>query len=271
MVVGNEARTYLPGRAKSTRAEEYPLKSLFRRKPRPSAPAGERIYAIGDVHGRADLLDALLDRIEEDSAARGESADVIVLLLGDLVDRGPESARAVETARSWSRGFAKLEALLGNHEATMLTVLRGHDDWLDSWLAFGGRQTLVSYGVPSGLLSIGTSDEIIAAAQHVVPEAHLAWFERLPHQLRHGDYLFVHAGIRPGVDFDAQQPRDMLWIREEFLNSTADHGAVVVHGHSIAPEIEDKPNRIGIDTGAFMTDRLSAVGLEGEARWFLQT
>lgn len=213
----------------------------------------------------------MLDRIEADSKARGNGVEVTVLLLGDLVDRGPESARAVETARSWDRGFARREALLGNHEATMLTVLRGHDDWLDSWLAFGGRQTLVSYGVPPGLLSIGTSDEIVAAARHVVPEAHLAWFESLPYQIRHGDYLFVHAGIRPGVGFEAQQPRDMLWIREEFLDSAADHGAVVVHGHSISRDIEDKANRIGIDTGAFMTDVLTAVGLEGEQRWYLQT
>lgn len=266
-------RTYWRALAKSSRIRGNPLKSFFRRAPKPALPAGERIYAIGDIHGRVDLFEALLDMIEADSAVRGP-ARVGIVLLGDLVDRGPDSARVVERALGLGSRFESVEALIGNHEATMLSVLRGHPDWLDDWLAFGGWQTLLSYGVSSALLAIGAhadAAEIIAAAQRAVPEAHLAWLESLPYQCRHGDYLFAHAGIRPGIAFEAQQPRDLLWIREEFLDSRVDHGAVVVHGHSISADVEERPNRIGIDTGAFNTGMLTALGLEGEERWYLKT
>lgn len=256
--------------ASQAASKDNPLKSLFRRTPRASLPPGERIYAIGDIHGRADLFDKLLNAIAADSAARGP-AKAGLILLGDLVDRGPDSAGVVETALRLGAPFDSVEALRGNHEATMIGVLRGHIELLDDWLTFGGRQTLLSYGVPPQVLAAESGDEIVAAAQRAVPERHFAWLESLPFQLRHGDYLFVHAGIRPGIGFEAQEARDMLWIREEFLDSAADHGAVVVHGHSISPEVEERPNRIGIDTGAFASGILTAIGLEGEERWYLRT
>lgn len=257
----------LPSQAAS---KDNPLKFPFRRAAKPSVLAGERIYAIGDIHGRADLFEKLLNMIEKDSASRGR-AEIGIILLGDLVDRGPDSARVVDTAINLGKRFATVEALRGNHEATMLSVLRGHPDLLADWLVFGGAQTLMSYGVSPALLTMETEDKIIAAAQRAVPETHLTWLESLPLQLRHGDYLFVHAGIRPGIGFEAQEARDMLWIREEFLDSAADHGAVVVHGHSISPEVEERRNRIGIDTGAFASGVLTAIGLEGEDRWYLRT
>lgn len=270
-VVGNEARTYGRDHAKSTRAaRKLPLKSLFRRKPRPAPPAGERVYAIGDIHGRIDLFDALVTAIESDNAARGP-ARVSLILLGDLVDRGPDSAAVVERAMRWKRDFARLECLLGNHEAAMLAVLRGDTGWLESWLSFGGEETLMSYGVERPLLTDGAPGEIVAAARAAVPPAHIAWLSGLPLHIARGDYLFVHAGIRPGVALATQHPDDLLWIREDFLDDATDHGAVVIHGHSISLDVEERANRIGIDTGAFASGMLTAIGLEGSERWYLKT
>lgn len=171
----------------------------------------------------------------------------------------------------WQERCAALEVLLGNHEASMLAALSGEPRWLDAWLGFGGRETLISYGVPAGLLDIGTPGEIAEAMLHHIPDAHRRWLDGLPLSLSSGDYFFAHAGVRPGVALDAQDPEDLLWIRGDFLSSRADLGAVVIHGHSVRPQVEEKPNRIGIDTGAYATGKLTAIGLEGTERWFLQT
>ncbi len=225
---------------------------------------------MGDIHGRLDLMDRLTEQIASDNAPRGR-ANVTVILLGDLIDRGPDSARVVERAIGWREEFASLQVLLGNHEASLVSVLNGDTGWLASWLTYGGRETLTSYGVAPGLLRVGSEDEIVAATREKVPAAHREWLETLPLSIEKGGYWFVHAGIQPGKPLAEQEAEDLLWIREKFLNSRTDHGAVVVHGHSIADEIEERPNRIGMDTGAFFSDTLSAVGLEGEDRWFLQT
>ncbi|QLC25481.1 serine/threonine protein phosphatase [Parasphingopyxis algicola] len=246
------------------------MKSPFHRRNRSAPPSGERLYAIGDIHGRFDLFETLLGKIEADDA-EGRAADTTIILLGDLIDRGPESAAVVEHALSWSAGFADMEVLLGNHEASMLAVLAGETRWLDSWLGYGGRETLASYGVPSDLLDMGASADIARAVQSHIPDSHAQWLKDRPLSLRRGDYLFAHAGIRPGRALAAQEARDLLWIRSEFLDSEDDHGAVVVHGHSITPQPEERHNRIGIDTGAYFSDTLTALCLEGGERRFIQS
>lgn len=235
----------------------------------PALPPGERVYAIGDVHGRLDLLDALLESIRVDDGARGE-AQTRLVFVGDLIDRGPDSAgvvRRVMEARDW----AATTALMGNHELAMTEALGGDRDMLRLWLAQGGDEALASWGVDHAVLAAGAEPEIVAAASAAVPAAERAWIATRPLSLARGDYLFVHAGIRPGVALDRQSRRDMLWIRDTFLLSTARHGAVVVHGHSVSEGVDDRANRIGIDTGAYATGRLTALGLDGAERWTLST
>jgi serine/threonine protein phosphatase 1 len=236
-------------------------------KATPSIPAGQRIYAVGDVHGRADLLEQLLVTIERDNFGR-PAADVTVILLGDLIDRGPASRRVVGLARD-GVAWARTVALMGNHEAIMLDAMDGKRDTLESWLRFGGRQTLESWGVPATIFETGTLDDILCAARSAVAPEELAWFSRLRCSVRIGGYYFVHAGVRPGIPLEQQATEDCLWIRDEFLDSKRSHGAVVVHGHSIQAEVEDRPNRIGLDTGAYITGRLAAAGFEGANHWFL--
>jgi serine/threonine protein phosphatase 1 len=244
--------------------------SLFRRSPKPVLPAGERVYAIGDVHGRLDLLDRLLARIHADDAARDPAATHVVLL-GDMVDRGPESAGVVRRVMAGDPRFASLGAVMGNHEASLLSVLEGDTRWLDSWLGFGGRAALHSWGVPRAVLDDGEADDIVAAVRDTIPAAEQEWLADLPTSRRHGDYMFVHAGIRPGIPVTAQSDADLLWIRHEFLSDKRDHGACIVHGHTISRDPELRGNRIGIDTGAYMSGTLTAVGLEAEEQWFLTT
>ncbi len=233
-------------------------------------PAGERVYAIGDIHGRLDLLEAIIGKIEADNTRR-EAADTRILLLGDLIDRGDDSAGVVEYVRSWNADFAAVDAILGNHEASLLSVLDGDTQWLESWLGYGGRETLLSYDVPADLLRRGSLAEIAEAVQAYVPDTHAAWLKDRPLSIRRGGYLFAHAGIRPGRKLSDQKPKDLLWIRSEFLDSEADHGAVIVHGHSITPQPEHRHNRIGIDTGAYFSHTLTALGLEAGERWFIQS
>jgi len=249
---------------------EFRLKSPFR-NPKPSSlPKGDRLYAIGDIHGRFDLFEALLAKIEADNAKRS-NASTTIILLGDLIDRGSDSAKVVDHARCWDGSFADMVVLLGNHEASLLAVLEGKTDWMESWLGYGGRETLISYGVSPELLALGDITEIAEAARSHVPDGHRDWFKDRPLFLQRGDFVFAHAGIRPGIAIADQKVKDLLWIRSEFLDSEEDHGAIIVHGHSISPQPEDRHNRIGIDTGAYFSDTLTALGLEGSARWFIQS
>jgi Calcineurin-like phosphoesterase. len=236
-----------------------------------AVPRGMRIYAIGDIHGRLDLLDALTDRIIEDGQSAGSAVRYLVFL-GDYVDRGPQSREVVERlAAGPPPGFGAIH-LRGNHEASFQGFL---DDTRvgPNWMNFGGLATLASYGVH--LPSDGSSQERLADIQAqlraAVPEHHRRFLAGLKASVGIGDYLFVHAGIRPGVPLLRQSENDLLWIREKFLNSTADHGKVVVHGHTIHPEPQIRPNRIGIDTGAFASGRLTCLVLEGTERRFLAT
>ena len=233
----------------------------------PSVPDGTCVYAVGDIHGRHDLLCDLQRRIARDAAGRDARRRVVVYL-GDYVDRGPDSRAVIETlATAPLPGFESVH-LRGNHETLLLDFL---DDVAVAplWFLNGGDCTLESYGVPVGR---GDSlDDLQAAFRAALPPAHKAFLDGLALNHVEGGYAFVHAGIRPGVPLAAQAEEDLIWIRDEFLDATADHGHVVVHGHSIALQPDVRSNRIGIDTGAFMSGTLTALVLDGAAHDFLQT
>lgn len=221
-----------------------------------------RVYAIGDVHGRLDLLVDLLRRIEADDRDRGQ-ADTHVVMLGDLIDRGPHSAEVLEYFLHARPTFAAFHFLMGNHEQAMLESLEpAADPRATGWLRFGGLETLESYNVPDSAFE-ATGRLLADALRRHVPPAHLAFLAAFEDKLVIGDYLFVHAGIRPGVAIERQSIGDLLWIRDDFLEDSSDHGYVVVHGHTVLNEPVFRANRIGIDTGAYRTGVLTALMLEG--------
>ena len=215
-------------------------------------------YAIGDVHGRDDLLEAMLARIVSDRGRRHADRPTTVVLVGDYVDRGPDSAAVIDRLMRGIDGF-ELVCLKGNHEAMLLACVDADDPrtWLH-WMGNGGEATLRSFGLDAN--NSGESRSLIGA----VGLERLAWLRRLPLYHATPDYLFVHAGIVPGRRIEEQAEHDLLWIRDRFLFSDNDHGRLVIHGHTPVAEPELRPNRIGIDTGASFTGRLTAVVL-GEA------
>jgi len=235
----------------------------------PALPGGYRLYAVGDVHGRDDLLDELLQMIETDNAVRPH-AEVILVFLGDLIDRGPASAKVIERLRTYRRPGFRLVFLSGNHEEVLLRILDGEARLIGDWLRFGGAECLASYGADSGQVRRSPPREAVDLVRSAIPEQHVQFLRSFDDTFRAGGYLFVHAGIRPGLSLEEQAPADLRWIREPFLSDAADHGFMVVHGHTIREQIEERANRIGIDTGAYRHGVLSALALEGEARWFLQ-
>jgi serine/threonine protein phosphatase 1 len=245
----------------------------FRRAAReptlPAYPEGKRMYCIGDVHGRADLLAALHEMIMQDAECfEGECQ---LLYLGDYVDRGEQSRQVLDLVSDESLpGFEAIH-LLGNHERALLDFLVDPVA-MAGWLSWGGQATLFSYGVqavmmPSREQLPAVRDQFSAA----FPEAHRNFLQSCKAAHAEGSYYFVHAGIRPGIALEKQAIEDQLWIRNEFTRSRADHGAIVVHGHTISEEVEILPNRIGIDTGAFYTGVLTCLVLEGASQRLLQT
>ncbi len=238
----------------------------------PTLPEGQLLYAVGDVHGRIDLLQRLLDLIEGDAAASPRAERRTLVFLGDYVDRGPDSRGVVERLiRDLPPGF-DTHFLKGNHEAILLDFL--NDPWrLDHWLLNGGEETMRSYGVDTERLArlSAPPDVWRQAFAEALPEAHLRFFRGLQLSVSFGDYLFVHAGVRPGVPLAAQSEADLIWIRGPFLNHADPFGKIVVHGHTPGREPVTRPNRIGIDTGAVFTDRLTALRLQDGTREFLQT
>ncbi|MFM6832268.1 MAG: metallophosphoesterase [Novosphingobium sp.] len=234
--------------------------------PEASVPAGQRVYAIGDIHGRLDLFDLLLDTIRDDSAARGP-ADTWLVLLGDLIDRGPDSYGVVERAMELAEG-GKLRVLAGNHEEMLLGSMTDKET-LRHFLRHGGKETLFSYGLTFEDYSASNLESLHARVADLIPRNHVEFMRGMENLIEFGDYLFVHAGIRPGVPLDQQMVPDLRWIRREFLDHAEPHSHVVIHGHTITDDPVVRPNRIGIDTGAFASGRLTAVGLEGGDRWFL--
>lgn len=236
----------------------------------PTGPRGHRAYVIGDVHGRLDLLDQLLGKIETDHAARPPAKTTIVFL-GDLIDRGPQSAEVVERLRLYQPVFARTVFLMGNHEEILLRIVGGEAELIADWLRFGGAACAESYGLDAAELA--RSQPAIAARliEHAVPGDHQKFLASFVDTASFGQYLFVHAGIRPGVPLESQLPHDLRWIRLPFLQDDGDHGRVVVHGHTVSEGIDERPNRIGIDTGAYRTGVLSALGIEEGETWVLQT
>ncbi len=236
----------------------------------PSVPPGYRVYALGDIHGRLDLLDHALARIHADIESRAEAQNIIVFL-GDLIDRGPDSARVVDRARTYRRTGVRTVFLAGNHEEVLLRLLRGESQFLRDWLRFGGAECARSYGIDPSALQNMHPDRAVATLWAKIPEQHRSFLQSFVDTFRIGSYLFVHAGVRPGVPLPEQTQADLRWIREPFLNNDDDHGFIVVHGHTIADEVDVRANRIGLDTGAYRSGVLTAMGLEGADRWFLQT
>jgi len=236
-----------------------------------ATPPDTRLYAIGDIHGRADLLRRLLATIAEDAADRPPAQQQLIYL-GDYVDRGPQSQDVINIVLDEAPPGLEVMALRGNHEEMMQRFL---DDTTvaRTWMMNGGDATLGSYGVEAPSIFAGTPIHRHAQMQFrtQLPLRHKEFLAALLDSYTAGDYLFVHAGVRPGVPLAQQRAEDLLWIRDEFLNSRADFGKVVVHGHSIEREPVMRPNRIGIDTGAYASDRLTCLVLEGTERRFLQT
>jgi serine/threonine protein phosphatase 1 len=246
------------------------LFGAFTAPPSPHGPAGHRAYAVGDIHGRLDLLDALLAQIEADVASRRRAKNLVVFL-GDLIDRGPQSAEVVERLRTWRPRDIQTAFLCGNHEEVLLRILAGERALLADWLRFGGSECLASYGLAPARLKRMSETEALAAIEAAIPAEHRDFVASFADTFRFGDYLFVHAGIRPGLGIAAQAQQDLRWIREEFLEDARDHGVTVVHGHTITPAVDERANRIGLDTGAYRTGVLTAMAVEGTKRWFLDT
>lgn len=249
---------------------------LFKRAIQPAlteacVPAGVRVYAIGDIHGRLDLLDDLLFRIEADDQSRGDGVATQIIFLGDLVDRGPNSAGVVQRALELKESGRPVRFLMGNHEEVFLKAMQGSREALRFLVKIGGRATIISYGVSAEEYDALDYDDLAELVAARVPQAHVDFIAGFENQIQVGDYLFVHAGIRPRVPLEEQTGGDLRWIRHEFLDYRGDHGPVVVHGHTITEDVEERPNRIGIDTGAFASGKLTALGLEAGERWFLST
>ncbi|NUR45119.1 MAG: serine/threonine protein phosphatase [Sphingomonas sp.] len=241
-----------------------------KREQGPAGARGYRAYAVGDIHGRVDLLEHLLAKIHADLQRR-PARKTLLVFVGDLIDRGPSSAQVIERLRCYHRDGVKPVFLLGNHEEVMLRALAGDSTVVESWLQFGGLQCLQSYGVTLAKLRGRSAEEVIEIVRAVVPREHVEFLETFADSCRFGDYLFVHAGIRPGIEVDQQSQSDLRWIREPFLFDERDHGFLVVHGHTITDEVEERPNRIGIDTGAYRSGLLTALAIEGTERWLIDT
>jgi serine/threonine protein phosphatase 1 len=235
----------------------------------PKGAKSYRAYVIGDIHGRLDLLNRLIAQIHADLAKR-PARKILLVFLGDLIDRGPNSAEVLERLRTYQADGVQTVFLLGNHEEVLLRILNGDTSLISSWLQFGGAECLKSYGVDPRQIRAG-DDKVLAVLRLAIPPKHVEFLSSFVDTCRFGDYLFVHAGIRPGVTLDEQVQSDLRWIREPFLFDDTDHGCVVVHGHTISAEIEERANRIGIDTGAYRTGVLTALAIEGAERWYLDT
>lgn len=241
------------------------------RKPNRSAPEiprGTRVYAVGDIHGRSDLLQVLIEQIREDDAARSPAATTLVFL-GDLVDRGPDSRGVIDRLIALRDSGTKARFLLGNHDEVFLKAASGDMKALRFLTRIGGKETILSYGLSKDQYQALDFNELAQRFIEQVPPEHVAFVRSFEDHISLGDYLFVHAGVRPGIAIEDQSTSDLRWIRGDFLECKDAHEKMVIHGHSITDEADVRRNRIGIDTGAFASGRLTAIGLEGAERWFL--
>jgi serine/threonine protein phosphatase 1 len=235
-----------------------------------NAPVGQRIYAIGDIHGRRDLLDDLLARIDSDDAAR-PPAQTQIIFLGDLVDRGSDSRGVVERLIQLREASDNVRLLKGNHEELLIRVYEGDKRATSLFHRVGGRETMLSYGMSEDEYDAVDLSELAELIPNHVPTAHIDFLKSFDDWIEAGDYLFVHAGIRPGLAIEEQETSDLRWIRRDFTEHKGEFSHMVIHGHTITEGVDEQRNRIGIDTGAFATGKLTAIGIEGSERWFLST
>jgi serine/threonine protein phosphatase 1 len=234
----------------------------------PSVPAGQRVYAIGDVHGCASLLNALLNHIEHDVASRN-LAEITLVYLGDYIDRGPDSASVLALVGQDQPFAHRTIRIKGNHEE-MLEQFLADPNYGASWRHYGGPSTLASYGVDPRLLQAGKDyDRLAADLARAIPQDHLQLVQSLTYSHTIGDYFFCHAGVRPGIELAHQKPADLCWIRDEFLSSTMNFGSRVIHGHSPVEAPDVHPNRINVDTGAYATGNLTCAVIEADQVAFL--
>lgn len=231
-------------------------------------PQGQRVYAVGDVHGCLDQLNSLIAQIEADDRSRGD-AQTQLIFLGDVLDRGPNSSGVIERLIALAETRGNVRFILGNHEEVFLRSLEGNTEALRMFVQIGGRETMLSYGISQRDYDRTDYDELLVLMQAHVPAHHVAFLKGFEDRIAIGDYAFVHAGVRPGVALEDQKLSDLRWIRSSFLKSKEEFGKLIVHGHSKHDEVVVRPNRIGIDTGAYESGRLTALGLEGADRWFL--
>ncbi|MFZ1962473.1 MAG: metallophosphoesterase [Roseiarcus sp.] len=245
------------------------LRPLLHREVRyPPGPEGKLLYAIGDIHGRSDCLKRAHALIDRDVAERRAADRALEIYVGDYVDRGPDSKGVIDllVARSTR---ARVIALRGNHEIMMESFLRGEIPF-DDWRRLGGLETILSYGVDArGLLKKG--DVLPRDLAEKVPVQHLRFLSSLRSVYTAGGYCFVHAGLRPGVAIERQSMEDLAGIRDDFLNFTGKFGFIVVHGHNPVTSVDFLANRINIDTGAYMTNRLTVLRIDAEGVTALET
>ncbi len=235
----------------------------------PRVPSGLRIYAVGDIHGRRDLLQSLARKVADDLRGGGFD-EAITVFLGDYIDRGPDSAGVAELL-SASEFPTPIIPLRGNHEAELLRFLED-EKVLENWRRYGGLETLVSYAVDVKAAMRGQGYDVARQAlKHHLPPRHRIFFEQTRLYWSIGDYFFCHAGVRPGVPLARQSEQDLLWIRDEFNAFRGPFEKIIVHGHTPVREPEILPNRIGIDTGAYATGALTCLILEDRDRRFIST
>ena len=240
----------------------------------PAFTPGARIYCIGDIHGRADLLAQMHRLVLADST--GFEGTKKLLYLGDYIDRGESSKEVIEILLNDGLPDFETIYLRGNHEQALLDFLQ-HPEATASWLGFGGLATLLSYGVVlrrpplSGSARATDLQDVALRLRQALPASHLKFFEKSQLSYQEGSYCFVHAGIRPGIPLQSQHRDDLLWIRREFIDYKAPHQYIVVHGHTPTPAAEILPNRIGLDTGAYYSGVLTCLVLEGGTQRLLQT
>ena len=241
-------------------------------EPSGSIPNGQRIYAIGDIHGRLDLLKDLLARIAADEMDRAP-AETQLIFLGDLIDRGPESAQTVEFLRllALERTTGRTRFLTGNHEEVFLSGLDGSEKALRFFTRIGGRETILSYGFSEAEYDSLDYPELSAELQARVPAEHRAFLAGFEDMIIIGDYVCVHAGVRPEEPLSNQQRKDLRWIRGEFIEHKGPFEKIVIHGHTITEAVEMTAHRIGLDTGAYASGKLTAMGFEGDRRWVIDT
>lgn len=233
-----------------------------------AGPEGMRIFAIGDVHGKLDLLEDMHARIHADIAAN-PTRDWRIVHLGDYVDRGPDSKGVLDFLVAAAGRDNRVLAVLGNHDEGFLEFLT-YADPVGIFAMHGGVQTALSYGVTIDFEDPVSVNTGFTALNRAVPQAHVDFIKRLPRAVSFGDFFFCHAGIRPGVALDRQDPEDLIWIRRDFLNDKRLHPKVIVHGHTPSSRPELLPNRVNVDTRAFQTGRLTALVIDGNEKRLIE-